>query len=140
MAFNSEEYGWNDLTVQMLGRPVLGLRGLKYGDEQDKQNVYGKGKKPIARARGNVNFDGAEIRVLKSELRALLNSAGNGNSLLSIAPFDIVAVFAPEEGGVIQTDILKYCEFSKTEIDINQGDAFVEITLPIIIGDIEWNV
>lgn len=139
MAFNSEEYGWNDLTVQLLGRPVIGLRGVKYGQEQDKQNVYGKGKRPIARARGQVTYEG-EIKVLLSELRALLQSEGNGRSLVGIRPFDVVVVYAAEAGGALTTDILKYCEFTKAEIDLNQGDAFVEITLPIIIGDIEWNV
>ena len=139
MAFNSEEYGWNDLNVVMGGRPIIGILGIKYKEAQEKKNIYAKGKKAIKRGRGNVTYEG-EIKVLQSELRALMLSAGANKSILSIKPFDIVAAYAPEDGGVISTDILKYVEFTEVEIDINQGDANTEHTLPIIIGDVEWGV
>lgn len=139
MAFNSEEYGYNDLTVQMLGRPIIGLRGIKFKESQEKENIYGRGKKPVSRSRGRVSFEG-ELKVLHSELIALLQAQGNGRSILTISPFDIVVVFAPEDGGQVTTYILKYVEFTESEIDVNEGDMMTEHTLPIIIGDVEWNV
>lgn len=139
MAFNSEEYGFIDLQVVMFGRPIIGLRGIRYRESQEKGNVHGAGKKPIARTRGQVNFEG-ELRILHSELRAILQSEGNGKSILSIRPFDITCTYAPETGGVISTDTLKYVEFMECEVDLNNGDQFTEITLPIIIGDIKFNV
>jgi hypothetical protein len=137
--FNSDEYGFIDLTVVMLGRPVVGLRGIRYNESQEKGNVHGAGKKPIARTRGQVNFEG-ELRILHSELRAILQSQGSGKSILSIRPFDIVCTYAPEAGGVISTDTLKYVEFTQAEIDLSNGDQFTEVVLPIIIGDIKFNV
>ena len=139
MAFNSEEYGWNDLSTTLGGRVLIGFTGIKYKEKQDKKNVYGKGKKPIRRARGRVEFEG-ELKVLQSELRQLLKDAGNGRSIVSIRPFDIVNSFAPEAGGKVTTDILKYVEFLEMEIDINEGDPNTEHTLPIIIGDIQWSI
>lgn len=139
MAFNSEEYGWKDLQVVMLGRPVIAIRGLKYKESQTKENIYARGNKPISRSRGQIQFEG-EITVLQSELRALLQSQGNGRSIMTIKPFDVVAAYVPEDGGQVSTDILKYVEFLECEIDINNGDQMTEHTLPVIIGDIEWNV
>ena len=139
-AFNSEEYGWKDLQVVMLGRPVIGLRGLRYKIMQEKSNVHGAGAKPIARARGNINYEG-EVKVLMSELRALLQSQGNpAKGVIGIRPFDLIAAYAPEVGDVITTDILKYIEFTECEVNINQGDQSVEVTLPVVIGNIEFNV
>jgi len=136
---NSEEYGWNDTNVVMLGRPIIGLLGIRYKESQEKTNIYGKGKSPRRRGRGRVTYEG-EIKVLGSELWALMQSHGTNQSILSIAPFDIVNSFAPEPTGVVSTNILKYVEFTEVEISVNEGDNFKEITLPIIIGDIEWNV
>lgn len=137
--FNAEEYGFKDLQVVLLGRPIIGLRNIRYKVMQEKANVHGAGSKPIARTRGNVNFEG-EVKVLMSELRALLQSQGNpAKGVISIKPFDVVAAYAPEVGDIITTDILKYVEFTECEINVNQGDQQIEVTLPIIIGDIEFN-
>lgn len=139
MAFNSDEYGFIDLQVVMLGRPIISLRGLRYKSSQDKGNVHGAGKEPIARTRGQKNYDGT-LRVLLSEIRALLQSLGNGKDILSIRPFDIVASYAPEAGGVISTDLLQYVEFTECEIDVNNADQFIEVALPLVIGRIKPNI
>ncbi|WP_420582087.1 hypothetical protein [Reichenbachiella sp.] len=137
---NSEEYGWNDSHVMVLGRPILQILGIKYSEEQEKKNIYGKGKKPRKRGRGRVTFPPGELKVSSSELWAFMQSHGNGKSILSIKPFDIVHAFAPEEGGVVSTNILKYVEFTGVGIDLSEGAPDVEVTLPFLPGDIEWNV
>ncbi len=138
MTFNSEEYAFNDITLVMLGRPVSTLRRIRYKVMQEKENIYGKGKKPIARGRGNVMFEG-DITILHSDLRALIASVGGGENILSIRPFDIVVNYGPLVG-IQSTDILKYVEFTEQEIDVKEGDKFTEIPLPILIGDIQFNV
>lgn len=138
-AFNSEEYGFVDIQVMLLGRPVIGLRGIRYKETQAKNNVHGAGKKPIARTRGQVQYEGS-VKILMSELRALLQSAGNGAGVTSIRPFDIVVAYAPSAGDVISTDRLVYCEFTESEVNVENGDEEIEIELPIIPGDIKWNV
>lgn len=138
-AFNSEEYGFVDLQVVMLGRPIIGLRGITYKVSQEKTNIYGAGKKPIARGRGQESYEGT-VKVLLSELRAMLQSLGNGKSVTTIKPFDITVAYAPSVSDVITSDRLVYVEFTECEIDINQGDTEVEIELPIIMGDVEYNV
>jgi len=138
-AFNSEEYGFVDLQVVMLGRPVIGLRGITYKVSQEKTNVYGAGSKPVARGRGPRTYEG-EVRVLMSELRSMLQSLGNGKDVTTIKPFDVVVAYAPSVADVISTDRLVYCEFTECEIDVNQGDTEIEVALPIIMGDIEFNI
>ncbi len=139
-AFNSEEYGFVDLQVVMLGRPLIGLQGLRFKVMQEKSNVKGAGAKPIARARGSIDFEGS-VKMLLSEYIALLQSQGNpAKGAVGVKPFDIVACFAPSVASVITTFRLVYCEFTECEVNVNQGDQSIVIELPIIMGDIENNV
>lgn len=139
-AFNSEEYGFSDLQVVMLGKPIIGLRGMRFKAMQEKSNVHGAGSKPIARTRGQVNYEGS-VKILLSELNAMLISQGNpAKGVIGIKPFDIIVAFAPFVVDVITTHRLVYCEFTECEINVNNGDQEVEVELPIIIGDIEWNI
>lgn len=138
-AFNSEEYGFVDMQVVALGRPIVGLRGIRYKEIQEKRNTHGAGRKPVARVRGSINYEGS-LKILLSELRALLQSQGIGTSIVGIRPFDVIVSFAPKVGDVITTDRLAYVEFTECEVNVNQGDLEVEIELPIIIGDLQWNI
>ena len=138
MTFNSEEYGFADISVVFLGRTVVTLRRIRYKVMRAKENIYGKGKKPIARGRGNETYEG-NIGILHSDLRALLLSIGGGDNVVSIKPFDVIVNYGPLVG-IQSTDILKYVEFTEQEIDVKNGDTFTEVDLPIIIGDIQFNV
>jgi len=122
----------------MLGRPVIGATGVSYTETQEKTNVYARGVKPVARTRTNKEYEG-EVQLLQSELEALQETAGKGNSINDIPPFDITVVYNGGDNGALKTDILKACEFNKVEKSIEQGDSNMEISLPIIIGDIKYN-
>lgn len=140
MAFNSEEYAWIDIQVVMQGRNVAGLTGIRYKETQTKTNIYAKGKKPYARTRGNKEYEGS-IKILQSELEALTKQVGKkGGSINDLPPFDIAVAYAPELGGNIVTDIIKGAEFNEVEKGMDQNDPFMEIELPLIIGDIQYNV
>lgn len=138
-AFNSEEYGFIDVQVVMLGRPVVGLTRIRYKEMQEKSNSHGAGRKPIARRRGKIDYEGS-VGILLSELRALLQSQGAGAKIVTIPPFDIIVSFAPKIGDVITTDRLTYCEFTECEVNVERDDDEIEVELPIIMGDIQWNI
>lgn len=139
MAFNSKEYEWNNLELVMLGRPVTGIRGVTYKASQEKEVIYARGNKPRAIQKGNKSFEG-KLSLLQSELEALLVAAGKGKDITDIPAFDVVVAYAPGNGGVIVTDIIKNIEFTESEKALKQGDKFMEIELPFIALDIEYNV
>lgn len=140
MAFRSEEFAWVDINVVMQGRIVTGLTGISYKETQLKTNIYAKGNKPYARTRGNIEYEGS-IKLLQSELEALQRGAGIGRSINQIPPFDVTVSYAAEDGsGAVVTDTLKAVEFTEVEKGMDQNDPFMEIELPIIIGDIQYNV
>lgn len=140
MAFTTDQYSWADIDIVMLGKVVTGARGVRYKTSQEKEPVYGRGNKPVALVRGNKSYEG-EIKLLQSELEALQAASGTGNDVTDIPAFDIIVAYIPRQGGTqIVTDIIKYCEFKEVEKAMNQGDKFMEITLPFVALDIEKNV
>ena len=130
--FNSREYEWADIDVVMAGRPVTGIRGIKYNTKKEKELVYAKGNKPHAVQSGNYDHSG-EITVLQSEYNALRQSAKG--DILGISLDIVVAYGNPTRGDAITTDILVGVEFTEDNTEWKQGDKFQEKNLPFVFLD-----
>lgn len=131
---NTREYEWSDVTVVMAGRPVTGLRGVKYSAKQEKELLHAKGNKPHSIQRGNKTYDG-EITLLQSEYEALRQASGGD---ILDASLDIVAAYGnPTAGDVITTDVLVGVEFTEDNTEWKQGDKFQEKTLPFLFIDLK---
>ena len=136
--FNSNEDGYANINVVLAGRPITGLRGVKYKITQEKEVIHASGNEPHGVGRGNKTYEG-EIVVLQSELEALTRAAGVGKNITDLRNLDIVVAYAAEEGLPLVTDIIKYAEFTESEKGMSQGDKFSEHTLPFIALGIEFN-
>lgn len=130
--FNSREYEWSDVNVVAAGRPVTGIRGVKYSSKQGKEVLHAKGNKPHSIQRGNKTYDG-ELTVTQSEYEAL--RAAGGGDILDISIDIVVAYGNPSKGDVITTDLLMGVEFTEDNTEWKQGDKFQEKSLPFIFLD-----
>jgi len=137
MAFNSEEYAWSDINIVIGGRPVTGIRAIKWTTKRTVTHIYGKGIDPHARTKGNKEYTGS-MKLLQSELEALLVSAGANRDVTDLT-FNITVVFAPASGGIVKTHILENCDIEQFEMGMEQDAAFMEIELPLKIGKIKYN-
>lgn len=131
--FDSRQYQWSDLTLELGGRVITGFRGLKYSSKQEKELLHGKGNRPMSVQRGNITFEG-EITLLQSELETL-RKLGAG-SILGLH-LDGTAVYGdPANGDTIITDKILGIEFTEDPKEMKQGDKNMEVTLPFICLDI----
>ena len=130
--FNSREYEWSDVNVVAAGRPVTGIRGVKYSSKQEKEVLHAKGTTPHSIQRGNKTYDG-ELTVTQSEYEAL--RAAGGGDILDISIDIVVAYGNPSKGDVITTDLLMGVEFTEDNTEWKQGDKFQEKSLPFIFLD-----
>lgn len=130
--FNSREYEWSDVNVVAAGRPVTGIRGVKYSSKQEKEVLHAKGNKPHSIQRGNKTYDG-ELTVTQSEYEAL--RVAGGGDILDISIDIVVAYGNPSKGDVITTDLLMGVEFTEDNTEWKQGDKFQEKSLPFIFLD-----
>lgn len=127
--FNSKQYEYADITLELGGRVVTGARGVKYSSKQEKELVYAKGNEPQHIQRGNLSYEG-EITVLQSELETL-RALGKG-SVLSLRLDAVVVYGNPSNGDVAVTDKIRGLEFTEDAKEMKQGDKFMEVTLPFI--------
>lgn len=137
MSFNTAEYAWIDGTAVAGGRILNGITGVKYGVKQEKEYVYGKGGKPLSIAKKNKSYEG-EIKVLQSELEAFIRVAPDGD-ITNLVLDNITFSYAPEDG-IPTTDQMVGVEFTESMKELNQGDGFQEISLPVMFLDLKHNI
>jgi len=137
--FNSREYSFADISVVMLGRPITGLRGVKYKATQEKEIVHGAGNKPLSIAKGKKTFEGS-LTLLQSELEALLVAAGTGKDVMDLNNIDVIVTYEPNDGLPFITDILKNVQFKEFEKGMKVNDMFTEIDIPFFCLDIQYGV
>jgi hypothetical protein len=133
--YSSKQYEWNDISVNVLGRTIKGLRAIKYTIKQDKKVIYGRGNKPLAIQSGNKSFEG-EVEMLQSEVDGLVAVAKskNPNAHLTDINFDIVWSFA--NGNDIQTRVIEGVEVTEYDNSIKQGDIEMPVVLKFIALDV----
>lgn len=137
--FNSNEYAWIDVNVVMLGREVVGLRGIEYKVKRQKEVLYASGKKGRGVQKGKKEYEGT-ITLTQSELIALDRAAqAKGYEDITDFDFDVVISYIPEDK-IVTTD--KVIGVSITEIprSMKEGDLQMEIALPFIALDVKSNV
>lgn len=138
-AFNSNEYAWVDVNVVMLGREVVGLRGIEYKVKQQKEPLFASGRKARGIQKGKKEYEGT-ITLLQSELIALDRAAQEkGYEDITDIDFDVIISYIPDNG-VVTTD--KVLNVSITEIprSMKEGDLQMEVALPFIALDVVSNV
>ncbi|MBV6442754.1 MAG: hypothetical protein EPGJADBJ_04478 [Saprospiraceae bacterium] len=136
MAFNSKQYAFSDITVNVLGRELQGFRGVKYKVSVEKEVLHARGKKAFSIQSGNETIEG-ELMLLQSELEALRAAVKSVNPDLKLTDvaFDIVVTYG--NGTTAVTDIIQGAEFTEYEKGMENGDKQMEISLPFLALDVK---
>lgn len=137
---NGRQYEWADISLILGGRDVTGIRGIKYKESQEKEALYGKGNKPLSIQKGNRAYEG-EITLTQSELETLKLFAKQQTGRSSILGLNLNAVVCygnPFKGDAMITDRLFGIQFTEEEKSMTQGDKSMEISLPFICLDIDY--
>ena len=127
MAFDSREYEYADLNLMIGGVDFTKFRRIMMREEIEREAVYAKGREPHSIQSGNISYTG-EITLLQSEYEALLEK-GNG-SLFGLAVDMQVDYGNPPDP--IKTKRVFGARFNENEEAMDQGDQFMEITLPFV--------
>ena len=137
--FNSKEYAWVDVNVVLLGKPVVGLRGIEYKSKRQKEALYATGKKARGIQMGRKEYE-STVTVLQSELIAMQAAAkAKGYDDVTDLEFDIIVSYV-SESGVVQTDKVVNASITEAPNNMKEGDLYSEHALPFIACDVEYNV
>lgn len=132
---NGTAYSWSQITINVLGVPVAGVAGISYNEEQEMQDNFGAGNRPVSRGYGNIATEGS-ISLHMEEVEALQAAVATGR-LQDIPEFDIVVAFLPE-GGIITTHTLKNCRFRSNGRELEQNQMEIVVEIPLQISHIQW--
>jgi hypothetical protein len=135
---NGFEYSWEDISISLLKRLITGFTAIEYAASKEHMNIHGRGANPVAMGRGRKTYQGS-ITMLQSEVEAIQAGLPKGKDLTDLAPFKVIVAYAPE-GGAITTDELLYCRFTNLPKGMNEGDGNMMVALPLVIGNINYNV
>ncbi|WP_080058976.1 hypothetical protein [Spirosoma aerolatum] len=135
--FNTKQYSWSQVDIQIGNRLLTGARGLSYTSSQEKEPVYGKGDEPQAIQRGNKAYRG-ELMLLQSELELLVSNAPN-KDLNDYRDLSLVVAYRQEDGTVV-TDAIVGAEFTELEKALRQNDKFMEVTLPFLFLKVQYDI
>ncbi|MDR1120040.1 MAG: hypothetical protein LBM08_03905 [Dysgonamonadaceae bacterium] len=132
---NGRQYEFADLALFLGGRDVTGFRGIKYTSTQEKEVLYGKGNRGMSIQKGNIAHEG-EISLTQSEFETL--KLLGGGSVLNLNLNAVVCYGNPAKGDMLITDKISGIQFTEEAKEISQGDKFMEVTLPFIALDIQY--
>ncbi|SFB80244.1 hypothetical protein SAMN05421780_101545 [Flexibacter flexilis DSM 6793] len=128
--------GWNQITINILGRDVVGIKSLSYSDEWPTEVAYGAGAMPVGKARKNYKAK-CEIELLWEEVQAIQSALAGGLRIQQLQ-FDVIVQY--EYGSEFYKDIVRNCNFNESVRDLKQGEGEIWCKMPITCISVDWNV
>lgn len=128
--------GWNNTTINIMGRDVVGTDEFDYDDTTAKENAIGAGGMPIGWTEGNYEAK-FNLSLYDEEQQAIQSALPYGKRLQDIAPFDAVVQYARPDGKII-TDILHNCQFKGRGKSAKNGEGKMIFKHEMLISHITW--
>lgn len=132
---NGKANEWADIVVNVLGSPLTSITGLEYEDNQEMENIYGAGNRPVARAYGNFKPT-AKLTINMEELEGIQAIAPNGD-IQRIPEFDITVVYF-DPALPVRTHTIHNCRFMNNTRKSAQGDTSIPVELNLIISHVSY--
>jgi hypothetical protein len=132
---NGKQYEYADITMIVLGTPILGVTNIEYGEEDNIENVYATGRYPIGRGYGQIT-PAAKVTILMNEVMNIVSAAPNGR-IQDIPEFDIVVTFT-DVNLIPVTHKIRNCKFKTNKISTATGDTSIPIEIDLVPSHIEY--
>jgi hypothetical protein len=134
---NGREYAWSDISIRLLGRTIIGITSIDYGDEQKKDYHYGQGNMPQNFTRGQYKAH-AKCKLQMKELVALQKSVPEGQYIQAIGNFPVIVSYLNDENEVV-TDIINNCSITSNGRQSNAGGGVIEHEIDLSPSHIKWH-
>jgi hypothetical protein len=132
---NGKQYEYADITMIVLGTPILGVTNIEYGEEDNIENVYATGRYPIGRGYGQIT-PAAKVTILMNEVMNIVSAAPNGR-IQDIPEFDIIVDYT-DVNLIPVTHKIRNCKFKTNKISTATGDTSIPIEIDLVPSHIEY--
>lgn len=130
---NGTAYTHADISLNVLGSPIVEVTEINYSAVQNITLNYGTGNQPTSRSYGNVE-PVASITISMKEFNNIVALAPLGR-IQDIPDFPIGVNYSPE-GQDFRRDLLTLCRFKGADISSSQGNTNTYVTLELSVADI----
>lgn len=130
--------GWNNTTVNILGRDLVGTDEFDYDDNTDKENAFGAGNMPIGYVEKNYEAK-FSLSLYVEEQQAIQSALPYGKRFQDIEPFDAVIQYAMPDGRIV-TDIIHNCQFKGRGKSGKNGEGKMIHKHEMLVSHITWGV
>jgi hypothetical protein len=132
---NGRAYSWADVHINILNTRVIGVKSISYDENEEMQDNFGAGNRPVNRSFGKIETEGS-ITLMMSEIEALQDASPTGR-LQDIPEFDIIVSYLPNNG-VIRNHTLKNCRFMANGRELGTDSLEITKEIPLKIAEIVW--
>jgi hypothetical protein len=135
MLFATKECAWSNVSINLLGRKLTGLRGFELKKSIEKEHLYASGDEPIDIQNGNKKYEG-NLKLLKYEVD-LLNDAALLAGFADITEVPHPVILITVQYKKLITDKVRIITvpgvaFSELAIAMEQNAKMTEVTLPFL--------
>lgn len=135
MAINGRTYDWESIEITGPGGRIVGAQNVNYKDNAKSENVYGIGRYPLGRSRGNYEASGS-LDMLRKDADALIGALGA--DYLGKADFTVSVSYA-NDGGDVTTDTLVKAVVTEQDQGMDQGAKAAVMKFSLSMEKILWN-
>lgn len=128
---NGKAYDWGDVDVKLPGL-VLDVQEVSYDDEEESEELYGRGKKPRGYGTGNYKASG-KLSLLRDDYDDLLAYCKAKNIPFFKLVMPSIVVSYANEGERTRIDELKKVKFTKRSNKAAQGDKSLKVDIDLMI-------
>ncbi|WP_052444843.1 hypothetical protein [Flammeovirga sp. OC4] len=133
---NGKAYDSADVTVAILGVPIIETSEISYNSEREHQLNYALGSsKPTSYSEGKYSYN-ASITLYMSEVVALEKAMGGDRDLMKIKPFPITVSYANEDNDIIVDVIIAKFQSQGREVT---GEMGLAKQFDLFVLDIQYN-
>lgn len=132
---NGNAYAHANVTPLIGGVVIHSISSISYGEEQEKENNFGIGERPVSRGRGPIKPSEVSIEMSMNDVEAIRDSAPNG-SLLQVAAFDIPVIF--NNGQRVVQHTIKNAEFTNDGVESSTDSKDIKYTFSLVCSHIKF--
>jgi hypothetical protein len=140
MPFSTKECAWAHVSVTVLSRTIVGLRGFEFKKTVEKEHLYAAGDSPIDIQTGNKKFEGS-LKLLKFEVDMLNDAAvlAGYDDILEV-PHRLITItcdYKKNANDPKRTITVEGVAFTELSRAMEQNAKMSEISLPLIAMNIK---
>ncbi|MCD6017280.1 MAG: hypothetical protein K0S53_401 [Bacteroidetes bacterium] len=134
---NGKSYSWQDITLNIMNVPIVGITKITYSQTQKSEMIYGAGRSPVSYGLGNLEAT-CSISLKMEEVESIMSVAPNG-LLMDIPMFDIIVAYT-DMALVPRIHTIRNCRFKNNTRDVSQDDTSIDCELELLCSHIEMGI